>query len=129
MRELREEIEPLVSAEGWTKNSIGKMWKLDSFLKECQRHYALGGGTSLSAPSALSTHTRRAVTMVRRAMKDFTFSDGTTVPEGTFVGVAVLATQHDPEYYDDPDAFRPERFLPPENAPDSSSFAFGFGRR
>ena len=38
VRELREEIDPLVSAEGWTKSSIGKMWKLDSFLRESQRY-------------------------------------------------------------------------------------------
>jgi cytochrome P450 len=50
------------------------------------------------------------VTMVRRAMQDFTFSDGTFIPEGTFVGVAVLPTHHDEEYYEDPDTFNPWRF-------------------
>ena len=48
--------------------------------------------------------------MVRRAMKDFTFSDGTFIPEGTFVGVAVLPTHHDGEYYDNPETFSPWRF-------------------
>lgn len=48
--------------------------------------------------------------MVRKAMKDFTFSDGTTIPEGTFVGVAVLATHHESDYYEDPDTFNPWRF-------------------
>ncbi len=35
---LREEIGPLIREEGWTKNSMAKMWKLDSFLRESQRH-------------------------------------------------------------------------------------------
>jgi cytochrome P450 len=28
-------------------------------------------------------------------MKDFTFSDGTTVPAGTLIGVAILSEHHD----------------------------------
>ncbi|GJE92111.1 cytochrome P450 [Phanerochaete sordida] len=121
-KDLREEIEPVAKREGWSKASLDKMHRLDSFLKECQRYYAIGG-----------------VTMVRRAMKDFTFSDGTVVPEGTFVGVAVLATQHDPEYYEDPDTFRPWRFSELREDDDESGrhlmvstgleyFPFGHGR-
>ena len=34
---LREEVEAVISTEGWTKAAMGKMWKLDSFLKESQR--------------------------------------------------------------------------------------------
>ena len=34
---LREEIEPIITTEGWTKGALGKMWKLDSLLKESQR--------------------------------------------------------------------------------------------
>ena len=41
---LREEVEALVSAEGWSKAAMGKMWKLDSFMKESQRY----NGVSLS---------------------------------------------------------------------------------
>ena len=43
---LREEVEPLVSAEGWSKATMGKMRKLDSFMKESQRY----NGISLSKP-------------------------------------------------------------------------------
>ena len=35
---LREEVETLVAAEGWSKATMGKMWKVDSFLKESQRY-------------------------------------------------------------------------------------------
>ena len=41
---------------------------------------------------------------------------------------------HDPAVYDDPDEFRPERFIRDgkldfTHAPDPASFIFGFGRR
>jgi hypothetical protein len=39
---LREEIETLVKEEGWTKASVMKMRKLDSFLKESIRMNPLG---------------------------------------------------------------------------------------
>ena len=34
---LRDEILPIIAEQGWTKAAMGKMWKLDSFLKESQR--------------------------------------------------------------------------------------------
>ncbi|KAL1948477.1 hypothetical protein VTO73DRAFT_12552 [Trametes versicolor] len=51
------------------------------------------------------------------------------IPAGTALVANIWAALHDPTRYNDPDTFRPERFLPPENAPDSAGFAFGFGRR
>jgi cytochrome P450 len=36
---------------------------------------------------------------------------------------------HDPNVYEDPMAFMPERFMGQEPAPDPSQFVFGFGRR
>ena len=44
---LREEVEQIVQEEGWTKNSMGKMRKVDSYLKECQRLDGLGSRTYL----------------------------------------------------------------------------------
>jgi len=34
---LREEAEAVIKEEGWSKKAIGKLHKLDSFLKESQR--------------------------------------------------------------------------------------------
>ncbi|OJT05055.1 O-methylsterigmatocystin oxidoreductase [Trametes pubescens] len=51
------------------------------------------------------------------------------IPAGTSMVGNIWTALHDPARYADPDAFRPERFLPPENAPDSANFAFGFGPR
>ena len=46
LKPLREEIKPIVAADGWTKAAMGKMWKLDSFLKESQRFHGIGLSTS-----------------------------------------------------------------------------------
>ena len=46
MEPLREEDEAVTAADGWTKAAMGKMRKLDSFLKESQRFNGIG----LSAP-------------------------------------------------------------------------------
>lgn len=42
---LREEVENVVKSEGWTKAVMGKMVKLDSFLKESSRFSPGGAGT------------------------------------------------------------------------------------
>ena len=44
---LRKEIESIVASEGWTKTSVDKMYKLDSFLKESIRMFPLGYGSLL----------------------------------------------------------------------------------
>ncbi|KAJ7247865.1 cytochrome P450 [Mycena haematopus] len=90
---LREEIESVVRSEGWTKAAMGKLVKLDSFLKESSR-FVPGG----------------AVGILRQVMKDFTFSDGTTVPAGTLVGIPVLAEHHDEANYANAGVFDPFRF-------------------
>ncbi|KAJ3478574.1 hypothetical protein NLI96_g9659 [Meripilus lineatus] len=90
---LRQEVESVVAEEGWTKNAMQKMRKVDSFLRECQRYHSLG-----------------LVSMTRRAVKDFQFSDGTFIPAGGFVSAATMTIHHDNEYYSDPDLFDPWRF-------------------
>lgn len=49
---IREEIESIIAEEGWSKSSVMKMRKLESFLKESQRYSQLAGCKS---PSQLST--------------------------------------------------------------------------
>ncbi|KAJ7185756.1 cytochrome P450 [Mycena filopes] len=90
---LREEIESVVRSEGWTKAAMGKMVKLDSFLKESSR-FVPGG----------------AVSMLRQMVQDFTFSDGTTVPAGTLVGIAVLEEHHNEANCANASTFDPFRY-------------------
>jgi len=56
--------------------------------------------------------------------------EGFHIPKGSTVWGNINAISHDPEIFDDPDAFRPERFLNPSH-PRMVDFdlPFGFGRR
>ncbi|PCH42095.1 cytochrome P450, partial [Wolfiporia cocos MD-104 SS10] len=90
---LREEIDIALRKDGWTKTGIVNMRKLDSFLKESMRITGLSTGT-----------------LLRLAMKDYTFADGTFIPKGTFVSAATRAIHHDKDIYSDSEEFRPFRF-------------------
>ncbi|KAJ7760789.1 cytochrome P450 [Mycena olivaceomarginata] len=90
---LREEIESVLRTEGWSRAGMQKLVKLDSFLKESAR-FVPGG----------------AVGVLRQVMKDFTFSDGTTVPAGTLIGVAILSEHHDETNYTNAGVFDGFRF-------------------
>ncbi|KAG6847451.1 hypothetical protein H0H93_008037 [Arthromyces matolae] len=90
---LRQEVETVIREEGFSKVSFHKMVKLDSFIKESQR---LGG------PGVVS--------MTRKVLKDFTFSDGTVVPAGNTIAVANFSMHHDEDNYLDPLSFDGFRF-------------------
>lgn len=95
MQSLREEVESVLKQEGGiTMTALVKMRKIDSFLKECQRLDVLD-----------------SLTLMRLALRDFTFSDGTTVPAGQFVAAAKVSTHFNDAIYDDPNEFNPWRFL------------------
>ncbi|EJF57560.1 cytochrome P450 [Dichomitus squalens LYAD-421 SS1] len=90
---LREEIDLIVATEGWTKNALAKMWKLDSFVKESQRI----NGVVLT-------------TMIRKAVKDVVLVNGTLIPKGTMVIGPQLPTHLNEEYFPDAQTFDPFRF-------------------
>ncbi|KZT30762.1 cytochrome P450 [Neolentinus lepideus HHB14362 ss-1] len=94
---LREEVEDIVNKEGWSRASLQKMRRIDSFLKESMRYNGMG-----------------CLSMTRKALKPFTFSDGTVIPPGVYVNAAQTATHHDEEYYADPDVFDGLRFAEEE---------------
>ncbi|KIP04651.1 hypothetical protein PHLGIDRAFT_109308 [Phlebiopsis gigantea 11061_1 CR5-6] len=93
MEPMREEVEAVIAHDGWCKASLQKMRKVDSFLKECQRVEGLG-----------------LLFLNRKALQDFTFSDGTFVPRGSFVCTATPMTHLEGVYYDNPWEFDPWRF-------------------
>lgn len=91
---LRDEIET-VEAEGHA-NPIKEMRILDSFLRESSR---------LNPLDALSVQ--------RKAVKPFTFSDGTRVPAGNLVAVPQEALMRDANNYVDAANFDVFRFYSP----------------
>ncbi|KAI0962094.1 hypothetical protein AcV7_001014 [Taiwanofungus camphoratus] len=93
LQPLRDEIESIIKEDGWSKLAIGKMWKLDSFMKESQRLNGISG-----------------ISVIRKAMKDVTLSDGTFIPAGTIVAAAAVPCHHDEENYVNANAFDPFRF-------------------
>ncbi|KAJ7454170.1 cytochrome P450 [Mycena latifolia] len=93
---MREEAERVISEEGWSKAALSKMHKIDSFLRESQR--LAGGGDAISLK-------RKVV-----AKDGFTFSDGTKIPYGSFLGVPGLEIQYDPDNYENPATFDGFRF-------------------
>ncbi|PCH34739.1 cytochrome P450 [Wolfiporia cocos MD-104 SS10] len=88
---LREEAESALRTHGWTKHAINQLVKTDSFLKEASRLNAIG-----------------ITSFPRKALRDITFSDGTTVPKGAYIS-SPFAIHYDEEFYPDPlkfDGFR-----------------------
>ncbi|KAF8527172.1 cytochrome P450 [Hysterangium stoloniferum] len=90
---LREEVETTVNEHGWSKISMMKMHKLDSFLKESQRMNGLN-----------------AISLTRKAMKDTSFSDGTFVPKGALISAAAHPMHLDDRIYANAGAFDGFRF-------------------
>ncbi|KAF8555102.1 cytochrome P450 [Imleria badia] len=90
---LRREIKSVIETEGWSKAALNKMRKVDSFLKECQRIEGISN-----------------VSLLRKASKDFTFSDGTFVPKGTTIVAAARSVHRDEAVYERALTFDPFRF-------------------
>jgi hypothetical protein len=92
---LREEAEEQLSDDPtrWTREALSRCIKLDSFIMESLRLNGLS-----------------AVWMPRLAVKDFEFSDGTVIPAGNFVAVAVSAVHEDVHRYEQPETFDGFRF-------------------
>jgi len=58
--------------------------------------------------------------MQRKAMKDFTFSDGTFIPKGTYVAATAGPVNMDEKFYEDPFTFKPFRFAEAREGADNA---------
>jgi cytochrome P450 len=92
--ELRKEIEEVLEQYGsLTRHALLKLHKLDSFMKESQRHN----------PLLLCTF-ERVIT------KDYQMSDGFIIPKGTTIGAPAHAIGMDGEIFPSPEKFDGFRF-------------------
>ncbi|KAG2116230.1 cytochrome P450 [Suillus cothurnatus] len=112
---LRDEVDPIVQREGWNIQSVAKMSRIDSFLRESAR---INGVSSLG--------------FFRQAMRDLSLSDGTFLPKDCIIAVSLLPFHRDSTVYDHPDEFRPFRFSDnPEHSMTTITpqwLFFGYGR-
>nr|BAL05134.1 cytochrome P450 [Phanerodontia chrysosporium] len=91
---LREEVDAVITDEGWTKLAMSKLSRLDSFMRESMR---------LNIVNPFSVR--------RMALKSFTFSDGTFIPKGTLMVTPAHATHLDEANYEHASVFDPWRFV------------------
>ncbi|KAK8041268.1 hypothetical protein PG994_014275 [Apiospora phragmitis] len=91
---LREEAhQVLVQDGGWDKkDSLAKLQKLDSFMKESQR---LAGNVT---------------TFIRKVVKPIDLSDGTHLPAGTNLLAPLCGISRDERYFPEPEVFDGLRF-------------------
>ncbi len=105
-----DEIAP--RREDVTYENICKLTYLDWVISETLRVYP---------PAVLSA---------REASKDFTYGNF-TIPKGTDVAFSIWIIHHDPEIWEDPEKFNPDRFSPEnrENRHPCAWLPFGVGPR
>ncbi|KAF4556517.1 Cytochrome P450-like protein 93 [Elsinoe fawcettii] len=122
---LRREVESVLGSDGKVdKRGFNSMVKLDSIMKESQRHNPL-----------------LLITFERVIHEDYKLSDGFVIPAHTTIGIPTAALNMDPDLYPDPEIFDGFRFEKIRQhgdttsaaraqyaASNSSSMSFGFGR-
>ncbi|KAF2086784.1 cytochrome P450 [Saccharata proteae CBS 121410] len=92
---LREELRTVLKeTNGMQKETMNKLKKLDSFMKESQRFNPPG-----------------FTTFKRRIMKDLTLHDGLVLPKGTLVEIDSSSMNSDSTVYENPDVFDGLRFV------------------
>lgn len=108
---LRQEAIEVIAREGFTKAAVEKLVLLDSVLREVMRYYGLSSSQSQLSESRNLLNDISAG-MSRKAMTDYTFSDGTFIPKGTIVAIPSRAMHFDSEYYENPEEFQAFRYVP-----------------
>ena len=108
----QEEVDAVLGGRAPTADDLPRLPWLTATLKEAMRLY----------PPA-------AALLTRRATSDLVVG-ASHLPKGTLLRITPWALQRDPRLFDDPSAFRPQRFMPGEAAPARGAWLpFGTGPR
>ncbi|GMT24228.1 hypothetical protein PFISCL1PPCAC_15525, partial [Pristionchus fissidentatus] len=108
---VQEEIDDIFVGEEITIEDLGKLKYLECCIKESLRLF----------PS---------VPVIMRVLGVDQELNGHMVPAGTHILVNIHLTHRDPSHWDDPEVFRPERFLPENSTRHAYSFVpFSAGSR
>ena len=134
-QELRDELVTLLVA-GHETTATGLAWAFELLLRNPQVMARLRGAladgdeTYLDAVVKETLRVRTVVPGVGRVVRGEPFEvGGYTIPPGTEINPSVAGIHRRGDHYEDPRAFRPERFLGPD-APDTYTWLpFGGGTR
>ncbi|KAL1116772.1 hypothetical protein AAG570_005244 [Ranatra chinensis] len=109
----RAEVKQILAKHGeFTYQAVREMTYLDQCINESFRLHPL------------------VDVVFRLCTKEYTMDDGVVIDVGTKVIVPVLALHKDPEYFPEPELFKPERFDPTKNTiPPCTFLPFGAGPR
>lgn len=109
---LREEVDEILQREGWTKQAMDEMVRVDSFIKESQRLSPLSNGSQILAVVRAITDVSISIVSAQRVLlQDFTFYEGTTLPAGTCIALCTHSAHFSDMNYTDPLTFDPLRFV------------------
>ncbi|KAK2627084.1 hypothetical protein QTJ16_003050 [Diplocarpon rosae] len=121
---LREELERVRGETGdsWTVEKLGKLWKMDSFLRETLRVHA-GGVTAFR----------------RKVLRPLTLSTGLHIPAGSYLSAPSSSISLDPRFFACASTFQPWRASDLRSSSpaasskqmssiDTSSLHFGLGK-
>lgn len=116
MGELREELEQVLKEGPLSKDSLQKLKKMDSFLRESARFNNSGlrkcstSSSRLRTVECVANHSAPLVAVQRNTRQEFKFSDGTVLPPGSRVGAPTRFIHRDPDRYEDSQEFDGFRF-------------------
>ena len=132
-REIRDELLTLIMA-GYETTSSALAWAFERLLRSpaaldrLEAELSEGDETYLDAVVMETLRLRPVVPVVARKVGREVSLGSHVVPAGTVLMASVYLLHRDPDLFEDPEEFRPERFL--EGAPESGSWIpFGGGVR
>jgi cytochrome P450 len=119
-REIRDELLTMIMA-GYETTTSALAWAIERLLRSpaalerLLEELGKGGDTYLDAVVKESLRIRPVVPVVARKIRTDVELGDYPIPAGSVLMVSIYLLHHDPLLYEDPEEFRPERFLEGEH--------------